>query len=357
MFDRIICPDAAYEQLKKSGLMDRILNEPVKSVLRDSLLYSSLMDNLVEVKKKLISGQLNTEKISMYKDLLACENEFYSNDLMMASDFEPFLKKHPAYLGHIALGEDVLKYEKFGFGDRKSLEEAVTSFCVGERHEFGCFNEDWVWRKNGFKNEISRNMHGDLFVSQMDSSGKDYLNESLFGDVRIFDSMRKADSLGFGAYQDWSEFLVSLLKYSEKVGMSGIREIVNWEDTLEEIGGGRGGNYTEAFGGLSGTEFTAHLLMDRPLICDGEELKSLPFLVSNRDSYAIPFFQDGKLLYLRKDESGDIKLNIRPFEKDSFSKIVEYGPEDLPNAMRATLKYFARSREMIPAIMNEFNKK
>lgn len=354
MFKEIICPDPAYEQLKKSGLMDRILSEPVKSTIAHSLLYNSLEDSLDDIGEKLMANS-NGEYASVYNELLHCEGDADSDALF--HEFESLLKRHPVYLGHLALGEDILKYEEFGFPNRKSLERAITSFCIGERHEFRNYGDNWAWRNNGFKNEISRNEHGDLSVSQMDSSGEDYLDKTLFGDVRIFESMKETTSDGFGLYQDWSSFLGSLLKYSEKIGMSEIPEIANWKETLEEIGGGTSGFYTEAFGGLSGTESYAHMLMYNPLMCDGEELEMRPFLVLNRDSSTLPFFQDGKLLYLRKDENGDIELNTRPFENDRFRKVVEYNSEDLSNAMRATLKYFARSREMIPAIMNEFGRK
>ena len=356
MIDRIICPDAAYEQLKESGIVDRILSEPVKSAVRGSLLYKFIEEGAIDdARKKLVAGRLDLESISMNKELLELGSDFEAED-MLDMDFESLLERHPVYLANLVLGEDVLKYEKFGFSDRKALEEAVTSFCLGERHEF-LPDANWIWRSGGFKNEILRNMHGDLFVSQMDSSGESYLDKTLFGDVGIFDCMKKVDYHGFGAYQDWSEFLGSLLKYSEKIGMSGIPEIADWEGVLEEVGGGSSGNYSESFGGNSGAEFSASIIMNRSLMCYGEDLEALPFLVSNRKSFALPFFQDSKLLYLRKDEGGDIELDDRLFENDKFLKVVEYGPADLPDAMRATLKYFAREREMIPAIMNEFRGK
>ncbi len=60
---------------------------------------------------------------------------------------------------------------------------------------------------------------------------------------------------------------------------------------------------------------------------------------------------------MQQNENGDIEFGGRYFKEKLFSKVVEYGPKDLPHAMRGCLKYFARSRDMIPSIMNEFNKK
>jgi hypothetical protein len=359
MFEDIICPDPAYTQLKASGVVDVILGK--KDIIDDELLSTYCNIEVVDDAREFIrenNSKARSEKTIIREEIIdfskKCEDRF--NDISFSRDYTKILGENPGYLSFLLLGDDVLKYGECGFTDRGSLEKAVTSFCLGERHEFNSINDEWVWRANGNKNSVYRNMHGDLYVSQIDSSGKDYWDQTLFGDTRVFDCMKKVDNSGFGAYQEWSEFLTSLLQYSKKVDMDGIDEIVNWEGTLEEIGG-RGGNWTESFGGRRGCEFSARILMDSQLMSSEEKMKKLPLVVNNLRTYTVPFFEDGKLMYLREDEEGDVGIEGKIFEGKKFSKAVEYRSEDLPNAMRGCLKYFARSREMIPAIMGEFLKK
>lgn len=362
MFEKFICPDPAYEQLKISGVTDIILKGKKKDLVRDILLDRNIGDDFRFNKARnfILSNlfKIKTQKLLMYEDLVKSERDFDIAEGMLFGGFDSFLAQHPVLLGHAVLGDNLLKYEKFGFGSRVGLEKAITGFCLGERNQFGLWNDEWTWRNAGFKNNIFRNMHGDLYVSQKDSSGKDFIDNTLFGKVRVFDSIKKAETFGFGAYQDWSQFLVSLLKYSEKIGKSDIPEISNWQEVLDEVGG-TSGAYAEAFGGLDAPESHAHTLMDEELMSyRGMDDKGWPITVSNRNQYALPFFKDDKLTYFVQDEEGEFEFNFGRFFKDKrFSKAVEYNPDDLPEAMRGTLKYFARSREMIPAIMNEFNRR
>jgi len=351
MFEKVICPDPAYEQLEKSGIARRILEKGEE--VGDVFLFNCLGDCDFEVDR---SGS-QSDKTILDEDLMRCKIEYDDSEDLFHDRFESFLFAHPVYLGNLVLGDDLLRHEDFGFGKRSDLEMAITSFCLGEKHKFRCFSEEWVWRNNGLKNNINRNMHGDLYVSQTDSSGRDYVEKTLFGDARIFYCSKNVEFSGFGAYQDWSEFLGSLLKYSEKVGMSGIDEIVNWRGVLEGIGGGTSGFYTEAFGILSSAEHSAHMLMEGELMGEDTKLESLPIFVHNRDSFTVPYFKGENLLYLGQNKNGDGKFDGKFFEGKRFSKVVEYGPRDLPHAMKGCLKYFARSREMIPAIINEFLKK
>lgn len=360
MFGKIICPDLAYEQLKKSGVVDLILNETAKKSVKNTLLNRCIDDNIINNASGILKiNRFNSkdEKIIMYEDLVNCNTDYNTDEFAGFSDFNSLLTRHPAYLGYLVLGEDILKYKDFGFNNGTSLEKAVTAFCIGEKHEFNFRADEWVWRNNNFKNEIHGDVHGDMTISQTDSSGRDYEERTLFGDERIFDCMKKVNSFGFGAYQDWSEFLVSLLKYSEKVGMSDIQEIADWKGTLEEIGGGFSGACAEAFGRCCNAKFNARMLMDSQLMCDGEKLKISPLTIWNQNTGTLPFFRDGKLIYMKQDKEGGAKFNERYFKLKRFSKVVEYSPDDIPHAIKGTLKYFARSRKMIPAIMNEFNRK
>jgi hypothetical protein len=311
MFGEIVCPDPAYEQLKKSGLIDiiKMKSDVVSSELIDSYPRDYIVGN---AKAFLRNNPVNFkgEKFMVLKDLLAVDVATSDEDYFgSSSDYNKLLVKHPTYLTVALLGNDIFKYREFGFRDRGQLEEAVVSFCFGEKYDFLTGSDQWNWRSNGKKNNIFRNVHGDLSVSQYDCSGKDYLEDTLFGKERVIECTKRPESSGFGAYQDWSEFLVSLLHYSKKIGREGIDEIKNWRGVLKEIGGGRGGFYTEAFGGRNDCDFSAHMLFLSQFMSAGEKLEEIPFTIPNRGGRTIPFF-DGEesLLYLRESEDGNMPL-------------------------------------------------
>lgn len=130
-------------------------------------------------------------------------------------------------------------------------------------------------------------------------------------------------------------------------------EIVNWREVLESIGGGVGTATAECLSG-SGSDFGFDLLLELPIFSN-EEIKISPlFIFGDSESITLPYFQEGKLLYLRKRENGEYDFHS-PFVKGKYSKVVEYIPEDLPEILKATYKYFARDRTYLHRIMDWFN--
>jgi len=358
MFGNIVCPDLAYEQLMKSSVVDRILDKKTGEKIRDIQLYSSFNTNsLNKIVSFVDSSRFKKKKNLMYEDLVGFKTDYDSEDFLIGSYFESLLVKHPVLLGYVVLGNELQECEKFGFRSRGDLERAITSFCIGERHEFwNSFEDEIVWRNDGRKNFIHRNIHGDLNVSQINCSGRDYVDITLFGEERVFDCMKIVESVGFGAYQDWSEFLVSLLMYADKVGKRDIYQIKNWRSALENFGGGLGGAWAESYGGFRDVDFAVHILLDRQLMSFGEKLEKMPMSIYNRDELTLPYFENDKLIYMIESTKGDFEFSEKFLKGKKFSRSVIYDKNDLPLALIGCLKYFARSRELIPAIMNEFEK-
>jgi hypothetical protein len=256
------------------------------------------------------------------------------------------------------LGEELFNYEKFNFPSLRSLEEAVVSYRICEWSNMdGVYSSEYlVWRNNGKKNVLHQDMHGDMYVSQVDVSGNDEEILTLFGAKTVFDSMKVSpDRGGVYGYQDWSGYLLAGLKFAERLGKPKMPEIVNWHDYYKSTH--MGGNYSEA--GSDASMDIQHYTT-RPVISKGEKLDNFPLSICGWDqNYKYPYFEDDKLFYIQEDKKGNIDLSdLAPFLKDKkFSKDVEYSESDLPNILKGCYKLFSRVVANMIFIMKDFNEK
>ncbi|MFH1918237.1 MAG: hypothetical protein ABIJ14_04015 [Nanoarchaeota archaeon] len=353
---RVECPKLAYDRIVKSELSNLILEK--KELIKDILLYrqpfwSDFGSEILEESKEYVFNWENkiSDKWNHHREMLEFDEVFEKEDFVF--EIEPFLIKYPGFLASLVLGEKVSNPEKFGFPSRRSLEESIASFCVGEKHIIGWKDRSYFWRKEGVKNEISSNEHGDFYASQTDISGEDYVKKEkdLFGEreFRNFSTIKETCNINtIRDYQDWTMFLISILNYAKQIGKEKIHEIINWRSVLGEIGF-IGTHTTEAFGG---TKFDDYL-MERPNLIHGKTLSMFPIFIGKD---FIPYVKDDKLIYLVEDNNGEISLDFtgRFFEDHKFSKVNEYTQEDLPHMLRATYRLFARDRTLLPKIMKAF---
>ena len=363
----IECLKPAHDKIVKSEL-DKMILEKGHLIGYEILLNRSIyFENCEEFFKKEQELFLNSDrKISSQsesaKKILELENAFQKEGNYVGPDsFKELLLKYPNFLGKIVLGDEIYNYEKYGFPSQKSLEESITSFCIGEREFFSGSRTEDYWRTGNIKNRISLNVHGDLYASQCDVSGKTRIEKTLFGEnLEVFETYKNIEtSTGISAHQDWSQFLVSLLKYSEYLGKRDLNEIVNWKTVLENSGGGRGTATSEAMFGTNFDEFQLEMLMETPVLNDKiEKLERFPLSIySGQESSVLPYVFENKLFYLGKDNSGNISLEnfSHIYKNKKFSKSLEYCEEDLPYVLTATYKYFARDRSKMTKILDYFN--
>ena len=194
-------------------------------------------------------------------------------------------------MGKIVLGEEIHNYEKFGFSSQKSLEGSINAFCIGERHLLDYYGDKDFWRTGNLKKCISLNIHGDLYAYQTNVFGKNRIENTLFGDVEVFEKYKEdIESSGISAHQDWSEFLLATLKYAQFLGKKEIPEIKNWRDFLERFGGGRVTATSESLFGTNFSEWELEMLTETPVLNDKiEKLESFPLRVySGHDSVSYP---------------------------------------------------------------------
>ena len=104
------------------------------------------------------------------------------------------------------LGKEVLNHDTFGFPSRRMLEEAITSFCIGERI-WSTFDDTYIWRNGDCKNEISNHYHGDLHFFQIDVSGNE--RKGLFWNEYDCSKDVRDCSKGINSHHgSWGDFLM-----------------------------------------------------------------------------------------------------------------------------------------------------
>ncbi len=354
MFDQVECPNPAYRKIIEAGLdgLIRKRREKVEHFVSIDELPDNFDKILSDAEKVLMSSGKISQKREAAKDILyfagAIDGDYDRSDKQDEEIFEferarSLSLKHPSLLAYLAIGREVFRFRELGFPTRRSLEESLASFCIAERDSlFHSYEPSRIWRNGRYKNEVIRNVHGDLFVRQTDVSGRYFKENTLFGEEEVFDSiLRDPPSAGFGAYQDWSGFLLSLLRYAEALGKEKMPEIVNWREIMEKEGG-HGGNWADGH-----CDFGLEWKMQMKLLREGEEMRgNTPIFIPNGYSEhrieTIPYFsKEGKLVY--KTSKGE--------------KIAEYDKTDMKEALIANYCYFARDRVLMYKIMEGFIKK
>jgi hypothetical protein len=364
MFDRLECPNPAYTRLVESGIARRIFEqrgEISDLFIQRGYLWSERGVHVINWAARKFEKQIKKikQKREVAKDILALEGKFEGFERYLSiheDDAERLFIAHPSFLARVLFGNNVLKFWKYDFPTRRTLEQAIVSFCFGEKdslYERDCL----TWRNGDRKNEVHLNMPGDLFVRQTDVSGGESREENLFGEEVRFDSYKFVEQSGrFGAHQDWSGFLASVLKYAEELGMSKIPEIKDWKAVMD-AGGIVGTNTAEAFGGFGGFD-TSEMVMMRPLLGGRGSEDIVPLKIYDKSERSfIPYFQEGSLFYLSECENGEVDLSEygKIFEGRRYKVEVVFGSEDIVPALKANYRFYARDKGDMRRIMERFN--
>jgi len=279
--------------------------------------------------------------------------------------------KFPALLAYVAVGEDLTRFEEFGFPSRQSLERAITSFCIGENLWNGS-DRDYSWRNGKMKNSINHDVHGDVYIGQINLAGRERKFPTLFEEQKGFellglelDDYKDCAGLheGIGAdYNYWETFLISALKWAEAIGKKNIPEITDWKRALASIGGGVGTHTSECeFGGSGSDDWRFDMeVKETPILIQGREseVKLFPHCIKRGygDDLVYPYVIGNELHFICKSAEGNIEIPSRAemFNGVKFKSGVVYQESDLPEVLKGTYKYFARDRSAIPKIIDKF---
>lgn len=365
---QIECPKPAYERLVKSGLAKKILES--KDKFHDIVIGSisgppADEDAFRKAKEYFQQKTRESEKTGLYRDILQLE-ALTEDEESQYKEADEILMQHPSLLAFVILGEDVLNPLNYGFKTRRQLEEAITSFCLGEKWSLFGLEGDYFWRNGRYKNQLSNSYHGDCWFHQTDVSGKDRVEKTLFADVQVFDTWKDVSGKVNGITADWSDwrnFLMTNLRYAEAIGNARMPEIINWREILKQVGS-VGTATTEAMFGEETPEWALDELTKAPILRgDTEKLENIPISIvsGSLDSRNIffPYVSDRRLIYLKEDENGSIVVptNFMELQNKRFSPHLVYEEADLPHLLRGTYRLFARDRSLLPKIMDRFTTK
>jgi len=357
----IECPTPAYRRIVNSGLEKKILanRERVKDLISGAYLQDNYQLRLLI---KWANQQSSKQGKITERTLLARQFQelgVEAEEDKFFCDKRGILQRNPDVLAFTALTTDIFAYEKYGFSSRSQMAESITSYCLGENQVIAEYGHDYVWRNNDHKNCISQNIHGDLHASQTDVSGRDTLVQTLFGPIAEFDTIKVDPPRGsINQYQDWSTFLITLLKYAQVIGKEKMPEIALWRAVLDQTGF-VGTNTAEALGGMGGMD-PVPFLMNYPILTAHEpNTEYFPLTMSHEEIRYLPYVEDERLVLLQHNPEGDFKISQEAKQltkEERYSPQIVYTPQDLPHCLSATYKFFARDRSLLPRIMNAFIK-
>lgn len=275
----------------------------------------------------------------------ALEEESFSNKLELFSEY-------PLVLPFALQRERVFNLE---LDSQIDVAHAFTAHFLGIHR---IRSEEFEWRTDTHCTRFSLSMHGDLSVCQTrfpaSKSRSTFFGEEILTPVAID---WNDNSSHFTIYQDASTFLVAILDFSRRTGTSDLREILEWRETLKEVGE-VGTNTCEAFGGtldsISRMVLSCAELLSRQTIPECAPL-TIPGGTGQLRQYAI--FDEGKLLIATAERAGDTMFDLPGmYGRETFSVRARFLPEDIPNLVRGTLKLFARDRSRMRWIMDAFPK-
>lgn len=332
----IECSNQTYERLQSLQIEKRarLVREDLKQIFLHRTIWQGKSNQILKDARTVKqSGALLTEE---QKDILSLESRLEKEDFV--SQMEPFAIEHPFLVAKIILGDDLDKFSQYGFNSKKNLAGAITAYCIGERDIIEGYKRNYIWRQGDYKNKVELIDHGDLFVNQKDVSGKE-------------DSGVLIEPLtsGFGLEQDWSPFLISVLKYAKAIGKNNMSEIKNWQELIRELRTSNpwGIDYSDDF-----TEYAMHLNMqfNDELLGIGKNCSRLWINQS-----VLPYFNEGALDFLRRSKNGELEIQVF-HEPENFDRIAHYIPEDIPHLLKANYQLYARSVDDMAKIMYWFNK-
>ncbi len=333
----IECSNSAYERLQAIGIYAkaRLVKEDLKQIFLHRTIWQGKSNQILEeINMVKQSGAVLTEE---QKDILSLESRLEKEDFIL--QIEPFTVEHPFLVANIVLGNDLDNFSQYGFDSKKNLAGAVNTYCIGERDIIDGYKRNYIWRQKEYKNKVELMDHGDLFVKQTDVSGK-----------KDSGVLTEPSTSGFGLEQDWSPFLISVLKYAQTIGKQNLPEIKNWQELINELRTSNpwGNDYSKDF---TGTELHLNIQFNDDLFVIGSKHSRLWI---NRT--VLPYVNEGALDFLRRSENGELEFCIYR-EPEKFDRVAHYIPEDIPHLLKANYQLYARNIDDMTKIMYWFNNK
>jgi len=295
--------------------------------------------------------------------------------------------QHAMAIALCILEKRILEFEKFGFSSAQALANCVSASA--ELLKCLSLSEEYWINKDGRLTFVSRNIHGDMHISQtqlkdlMHCSGNHERQIDFFLQLGMPDEGDSKEGIStdnprasLNHFKDWAPLLGSLLVFARKIGLEGVEEIQNYKQVLKELQRCPACT-TEVFLGTSGSELQRNLKDYAVLdLADASPPSYLPiqFCASSRENATIymAVLYDEKLWFPPVNsiftQISERRKSGNTTEEESFQKqilnllldpsmegqIVRLSKDDLPNALRATYRLFSGSPTDVEAMLGMF---
>jgi len=326
-WERPVCTERTYDLLDKANILSIAQNS--RDGLKTLFLYRTVWEGAPKQTLEELKSSKDATLSEDLKDALDLEQKLDSGTIF---DINPVVFEHPFLVARMVLGKELDNFGNYGFNSKKDFATAVATYCMEEKDHIDKDIKRYCWRNKNFRNFVDLSTHGDLHVSQTDLS-------DTTGKIVLTDPTRE----GFGIKQDWSPFLVSVLKYSQLIGKQEIPEIKNWRETAVPI-------RTSNFWGSKIPDRSDDLAFGLEGMFDrGIGPSDAPLFINDN---TISYFRDGNLEFLREHKEGDIELYQGRLK---MKKFMTFTPDDLTHLLKANYKLYARSVSDMAQIMDHFN--
>jgi hypothetical protein len=333
---RIECSQRAYEQLQTAGIEKRLRD--FQEELKQVFLYRTIWEGKVGEIVEEVRGDSPNFSPASIQDIRKLEKLLEPDDCFDIKG--DALRKHPFLLAKLIFGNETSTPENFGFASEEEFAKAITAYCIGEHGTTFLTNDNYSWRNQGRKNEIHLMTHGDTTVSQIDVSGNDPL-------------LTSPPTKAFTMIQDASPFLAGILRYAQELEQTGIPEIINWPQLIDEIRSNPWGENSYSDWNQRGREidFYSKFAMQVGLIQTKKEMpeKFMYARIPSGNSEVFMKMQEKNLcLYYPSQKD-------KTYPPTTGEEVAVYTPEDLTHLLKGMYKLFARSRQQMCQMMQIFS--
>jgi hypothetical protein len=324
----VICSSKTYDRLENAGIVQK--SHDTKAELNSIILFRTIGDGLARQTLELLKSTRELELSDEKTDALELE-ELLEDPFCF--DVKPHVFAHPYLIARMVFKDELQNYKHYGFNSKIDFARAIATYCITENRVIQSDTKLKSWRNHDYRNQVRLCDHGDLSVIQTNIQSRN--NE---------DIIENPESYGFGINNDWSLFLITVLKYAEALGKKDIPEIKNWRDFAESVRRHNPWNGNTILESAEKYDSRIPRLFSSSLNPNSDPL----FITQKK----VARFNDYNLEILTIDPTGNISICQGNY---MANRTLIYYPSDLVPLLLANYQLFARSTNDMAQILNYFN--
>lgn len=374
----------AWNALSNSGLIPRIAQDAT-SALQGEVKVSQ--EETLDLQDFALPELTKAGGMTAWSSLVNAALTEYTQDDGDLSHRKLTSLDHPLAIAVSLFRERLVEFHQFGFSSPRAFAHAIAA-CAELLYCTDRCDEYWLGA-DGRLTFVSRNIHGDMHVSQAALPNEDApADPSLPTQLDLFagdsPSKERSPMVKHGAlpvtpiatlnqWQDWSPMLGSLLVFARKAGASDLKEIADYRTVLQELDRSTAATAEAEFG--TDMMFLPQFVRESAVL----DLASIPvdfpntFCAGpgeNASTYAAVYHANKlwfpSINHLTKRARASATTE-RPFAEclrqelrielegeATSSQVVRFSVEDLPQALRATYRLFCRDPRRVEALLRLF---